>query len=189
MKGARWAATTVLAAGLLAGCWGGSTDEGASVAPLASSPTVSASASASESGQLSPSASSSPSSTATESPTATNSLKPSDTKKPKPDASIAPDGLPVVVINTPEPGASVNIPVVISGTAVAFEAVLRYEILNSQGKRFTNGPAYADAGAPERGRWKVEVELPIGSYTVVAFVESPENGKRIAEDRVKFRAG
>ena len=67
--------------------------------------------------------------------------------------------------------------------------MLRYEILDSKGKRFTNGPAYADAGAPERGRWQVEVELPIGSYTVVAFVESPKDGSRIAEARVKFRAG
>ena len=66
---------------------------------------------------------------------------------------------------------------------------LRYEILDSKGKLFTNGPAYADAGAPDRGRWQVEGELPIGSYTVVAFVLSPKDGKRIASDRVKFRAG
>ena len=107
---------------------------------------------------------------------------------PRP-ARSADDGLPIVVIEQPEAGASVNIPVQISGTVVAFEAVLRYEILDSKGKLFTNGPAYADAGAPDRGRWQVEVELPIGSYTVVAFVLSPKDGKRIASDRVKFRAG
>ncbi len=72
---------------------------------------------------------------------------------------------------------------------MAFEAVLRWEILDSKGKLFTNGPAYASAGAPERGLWQVEVELPIGSYTVVAFVESPKDGKRLSEARVKFRAG
>jgi Immunoglobulin-like domain of bacterial spore germination len=113
----------------------------------------------------------------------------SSSKSPTPVSSIADDGLPVVTIEQPTRASSVGIPVQISGTAVAFEAVLRWEILDSKGKRFTNGPAYADVGAPERGHWEVEVELPIGSYTVVAFVESPKDGSRIAEARVKFRAG
>ncbi len=94
----------------------------------------------------------------------------------------------MVTITQPEPGASVQIPVLITGTAVAPDAILRYEILTANGKRFTNGPAYTDVAAPERGRWQVEIELPIGRYTVVAFVEGP-NGKRTAEDRVTFRAG
>ncbi len=118
-----------------------------------------------------------------------STVSPAPNPTPKPTGRLAPDGLPYVTIDRPEPGARVQVPVHISGTAVAFEAVLRYEILNSKGKLFTNGPAYADVGAPERGQWQIEIELPLGSYTVVAFIESPENGKRIAEDRVKFKAG
>ncbi len=159
-------------------------------------------AAASLTGPASPSASVSPSvepsstgSPGASTPGASSSSSPSSTvvqppnPTPKPTGRLAPDGLPYVTIDRPEPGARVQVPVQISGTAVAFEAVLRYEILNSKGKVFTNGPAYADAGAPERGQWQIEIELPLGSYTVVAFIESPKNGKRIAEARVKFKAG
>ncbi len=153
---------------------------------------------------VSPTSSQSPSPTSSSiSPSPTTSTEPSDTPGtsvspgpstssslvPTPGSSIAEDGLPIVTIELPVKGTSVNIPVQISGTAVAFEGVLRWEILDSKGKRFVNGPAYADVGAPERGHWQVEQELPIGSYTVVAFVESPKDGSRIAETRVKFRAG
>ncbi|HYN76018.1 MAG TPA: Gmad2 immunoglobulin-like domain-containing protein [Candidatus Limnocylindria bacterium] len=176
----------VLTATLAAGCSG---DSGADM--TAPTPTLSGSATGS------PPASGTPSATASQSPSATGSSRPSPSSsatstgkpKPSPSGSLAEDGLPIVVIEQPEAGASVNIPVQISGTVVAFEAVLRYEILDSKGRLFTNGPAYADAGAPDRGSWQVEVELPIGSYTVVAFVLSPKDGKRIASDRVKFRAG
>ena len=72
---------------------------------------------------------------------------------------------------------------------MAAKAVLRWEVLDSDGHVIANGPAYADAAAPQRGGWQVEVELPLGRYTAVAFVESPKDGSRIAEARVKFRAG
>jgi Immunoglobulin-like domain of bacterial spore germination len=184
MRGGAWmASATALAALLvLVGC---SDSSSGGAAPGATSP--GASVSPSGSGSPAPGASGSASPTTSASPATTGS--PSATSKPTPHSSIADDGLPVVTIEQPTKGSSVNIPVQISGTVVAFEAVLRWEILDSKGKLFTNGPAYADAGAPERGHWEVEVELPIGSYTAVAFVESPKDGSRIAEARVKFRAG
>lgn len=183
----RSAAVLACAALALTGCSGssGSTPDAAGTltGSLSASTPVSPSPDISTPG--SPGASSPGASGSAPSPTTDGSPKPD----PKPTGKLAADGLPYVTIDRPEPGASVQVPVQVSGTAVAFEAVLRYEILNSKGKRVTNGPAYADVGAPERGNWQFEIELPLGTYTLVAFIESPENGKRIAEARVKFKAG
>lgn len=180
------ACVIALTAMLAAGC---SSDSGVDDAAQTSTPSTSSTGAPTASGTATPSGSPSPAATGSSQPSPSSSATSTSKPKPSPSGSLADDGLPIVVIEQPEAGASVNIPVQISGTVVAFEAVLRYEILDSKGKLFTNGPAYADAGAPDRGRWQVEVELPIGSYTVVAFVLSPKDGKRIASDRVKFRAG
>src|SRR5262249_39154259 len=110
------------------------------------------------------------------------------TESPSVSGSPAEDGLPQVTIDTPTAGEHSGIPVHATGTAVAFEGVARFEVLQG-GRVFTDGPLYADRGAPERGSWETDIELPIGEYTLVVFLESPKDGHRIAETRVRFFAG
>lgn len=188
-----WVVVAVVVAALLGMAWlraisGSDGDLGAA---SSTSPSASASGTPSPTSTVGPSPS--PGATTSPSVTATGSPAPpapsSATPKPRPRNPIADDGLPTVTIDRPEPGSTVGIPVLLSGTVVAFEAVLRYEVLDRHGDVIANGPAYADAGAPERGRWQVEVELPIGSYTAVAFVKSPQDGSRIAQTKVRFRTG
>lgn len=126
----------------------------------------------------------SPGSSTSPSPSASPSSQPS----PSVSGPPADDGLPQVTIETPTPGEHARIPVHATGTVVAFEAVARYEVLQD-GKVFVNGPLYADKGAPERGRWETDIELPLGTYTLVVFVESPKDGSRVASAEVRFHAG
>lgn len=112
----------------------------------------------------------------------------SGSPSPSVSGSTAPDGRPLVTVETPRPGEHSNIPVRASGTAIAVKGVARYEILQD-GKVFINGPLYVSRAAPQRGHWETDIELPIGTYTLVVFVESAEDGTRLAQTEVPFFAG
>lgn len=189
-----WIVVGVVAAALLAMVWLrslSSSDGDVGAAPGAS-PSLSSSLTGSPVPSTSATESPDPGVTASTTGSAPGSPAASPTTSstgPTPVNPIADDGLPTVTIARPVRGSTVSIPVQLTGTVVAFEAVLRWEILDPGGEIIANGPAYADAGAPERGHWQVEVELPIGSYTAVAFVESAKDGSRIAQTRVKFKTG
>jgi hypothetical protein len=66
-----------------------------------------------------------------------------------------------IVVESPEPGASVSSPVTISGTASVFEGTVQLRILDADGEEIGRAFATASAGAPERGDFSEEVEFTV----------------------------
>lgn len=85
-----------------------------------------------------------------------------------------------IVVESPEPGASVSSPVTISGTASVFEGTVQLRILDADGEEIASAFTTASAGAPERGDFSEEVEFTVDEAqdgVVEAFeqnVASPE---------------
>jgi len=66
-----------------------------------------------------------------------------------------------IVVESPEPGASVSSPVTISGTASVFEGTLQLRILDADGEEIASAFSTASAGAPERGDFSEDVEFTV----------------------------
>jgi Immunoglobulin-like domain of bacterial spore germination len=66
-----------------------------------------------------------------------------------------------IVVESPEPGASVSSPVTISGTASVFEGTVQLRIRDADGEVIARAFATASAGAPERGEFSREVEFTV----------------------------
>ena len=85
-----------------------------------------------------------------------------------------------IVVESPEPGASVSSPVTISGTASVFEGTVQLRILDADGEEIASAFTTASAGAPERGDFSEEVAFTVDEAqdgVVEAFeqnVASPE---------------
>jgi hypothetical protein len=85
-----------------------------------------------------------------------------------------------IVIESPEPGASVSSPVTISGTASVFEGTVQLRILDADGEEIARAFTTASAGAPGRGNFSKEVEFTVDEAqdgAIEAFeqnVASPE---------------
>ncbi len=67
-----------------------------------------------------------------------------------------------IVIESPEPGASVSSPVTISGTASVFEGTVQLRILDAEGRQVGSSFATASAGAPGRGDFSKPVKFTVG---------------------------
>lgn len=70
-------------------------------------------------------------------------------------------GEAAIVIESPEPGASVSSPVTISGTASVFEGTVQLRVLDADGRQVGSSFATASAGAPGRGDFSKPVEFAI----------------------------
>ncbi len=87
---------------------------------------------------------------------------------------------PAIVVESPEPGASVSSPVTISGTASVFEGTVQLRILDADGEEVGSAFTTASAGAPDRGNFSEDVEFSVNEAqdgVVRAFeqnVASPE---------------
>ena len=68
---------------------------------------------------------------------------------------------PAIVVESPEPGASVSSPVTISGTASVFEGTVQLRMLDANGEEIASAFTTATAGAPERGDFSEEVEFTV----------------------------
>ncbi len=66
-----------------------------------------------------------------------------------------------IVVESPEPGASVSSPVTISGTASVFEGTVQLRILDADGEEIGSAFTTASAGAPDRGDFSEDVEFTI----------------------------
>jgi Immunoglobulin-like domain of bacterial spore germination len=66
-----------------------------------------------------------------------------------------------IVVESPEPGASVSSPVTITGTASVFEGTVQLRILDADGGVIARTFTTASAGAPERGDFSKEVEFSV----------------------------
>jgi hypothetical protein len=71
------------------------------------------------------------------------------------------DDVAAIVVESPEPGASVSSPVTISGTASVFEGTVALRILDADGAVIARAFTTASAGAPERGDFSKEVEFTV----------------------------
>jgi hypothetical protein len=85
-----------------------------------------------------------------------------------------------IVVESPEPGASISSPVTISGTASVFEGTVQLRILDADGDEVGHAFTTASAGAPDRGSFSEDVEFSVDEAqdgVVKAFeqnVASPE---------------
>jgi hypothetical protein len=66
-----------------------------------------------------------------------------------------------IVVESPEPGASVSSPVTVSGTASVFEGTVQLRILDADGEEIASAFTTASAGAPERGDFSEEVAFTV----------------------------
>jgi germination protein M len=66
-----------------------------------------------------------------------------------------------IVVESPEPGASVSSPVTISGTASVIEGTVQLRMLDADGEEIASAFSTASAGAPERGDFSEEVEFTV----------------------------
>jgi len=66
-----------------------------------------------------------------------------------------------IVVESPNPGASVSSPVTISGTASVFEATVQLRILDADGEEIASTFATATVGAPDRGDFSEDVQFTV----------------------------
>jgi hypothetical protein len=66
-----------------------------------------------------------------------------------------------IVVDSPEPGASVSSPVAISGTASVFEGTVQLRILDADGEEIAGAFTTASAGAPGRGDFSKQLEFTV----------------------------
>ena len=66
-----------------------------------------------------------------------------------------------IVVESPQPDATVSSPVTISGTASVFEGTVQLRILDADGEEIASAFTTASAGAPERGNFSEDVEFTV----------------------------
>jgi spore germination protein GerM len=94
---------------------------------------------------------------------------------------------PVIFVERPGVGATVDSPVVISGRATVFEATIQLEVLDADEKPLAKGFTMATIGAPDRGRFRERLAYAASATTegfVVAYEASMQDGSRLHEVRV-----
>jgi germination protein M len=93
---------------------------------------------------------------------------------------------PAIFIESPCVGDSVGSPLVVTGTANAFEATFKIELTDESGAALAKQTVTASAGSGTRGTFQVSIPLTTsaGSGTLVAYEVSQETGSRINEVRI-----
>lgn len=89
---------------------------------------------------------------------------------------------PLILVESPVPGATVTSPVALSGLSNTFEANVRFTVTAADGTVVADGFTTATAGTGTWGTFSVSVPLdgsPSGAGTVTAFEESAEDGSRV----------
>lgn len=89
---------------------------------------------------------------------------------------------PLILVESPVPGATVSSPVDLAGLSNTFEANVRYTVTAADGTVLADGFTTATAGTGTWGTFSESVALdgsPTGAGTVTAFEESAEDGSRV----------
>jgi len=89
-----------------------------------------------------------------------------------------------IVVESPEPGASVSSPVTISGTASVFEGTVQLRILDADGEEVGSAFTTASAGAPDRGNFSEDVAFRVDEAqdgVVEAFEENVASPEEVPE--------
>jgi spore germination protein GerM len=97
------------------------------------------------------------------------------------------DLLPLILVESPLPGATVSSPVRITGIANTFEAGLVYLIETADGTVFVDGPATASCGTGCWGDFTIDVEYRMaepGAGFVVVYEVSAEDGRPVNRVRI-----
>ncbi len=84
----------------------------------------------------------------------------------------------LIFVATPTRDSTVTSPVRVAGTAIVFEATLALEV-RSAGKLVHTETITASAGGPYRGTWSTSLDLPPGSYDLVLYEPSAEDGSHL----------
>lgn len=98
---------------------------------------------------------------------------------------------PLILVESPLPGATVVSPLRLRGSANTFEATFQVELLDADGdvaaKRFVT----ATSGTGTRGTFDATLpfDVPAGPATLATFELSAEDGSRIHEQRIPLVAG
>jgi germination protein M len=83
----------------------------------------------------------------------------------------------------PQAGQRVRSPIVVSGTAVVYEASVAAALVDPSGRRLAEGFTTALAGAPERGTFQLTLSFPPPSSempaTLWVYSHSPRDGSII----------
>ncbi|MDA8216718.1 MAG: GerMN domain-containing protein [Dehalococcoidales bacterium] len=113
------------------------------------------------------------------------------TAAPDPTAEATPTPRPLptpsaeqpIVVAEPRPDQAVQSPLRVAGQARVFEANVRIEVVDAQGKVVYSGFTTATAGAPEIGSFDTEVSFDppsqAGRGFVRVFATSPRDGSRV----------
>jgi hypothetical protein len=94
----------------------------------------------------------------------------------------------LIFVTAPLRDSTVSSPVHVSGTAVASEGTLALELWSGK-RRLRTVTVTASAGAPQRGSWSQTMALPPGSYRLVAYEPSAQNGTHLHATTLDFRVG
>ncbi|MHB1415973.1 MAG: Gmad2 immunoglobulin-like domain-containing protein [Chloroflexota bacterium] len=117
------------------------------------------------------------------------SSAPTAAPNPTAEATPTPRSLPTpsaeqpIVVAEPRPDQAMQSPLRVAGQARVFEATVRIEVVDAQGKVLYSGFTTATAGAPETGSFDTEVSFDqpsqAGRGFVRVFASSPRDGSRI----------
>ena len=88
---------------------------------------------------------------------------------------------PLILVESPTPGAAVSAPVQVSGIANTFEANVQYEVTGPDGAVLDDGFTTASAGTGAWGTFSFAPDLPPGDAVITVFEESAEDGSRVNE--------
>lgn len=89
------------------------------------------------------------------------------------------DNTPLILVESPAPGAEVRSPLQVSGTSNTFEATLEWLVTDWDGRIVKEGFAMATSGTGTWGTFEFEVDLAglaPGRITLVVFESSPKDG-------------
>ena len=104
----------------------------------------------------------------------------------RPDSTASYTDLVPIWADSPTPGATVTVPVTVTGQACVFEAQFSWELL--QGSTVVkSGNTTASIACPDYGTYTITLgSLPSGSYTIRLYETSMKDGSVMYETRVTF---
>ncbi|HQJ97835.1 MAG TPA: GerMN domain-containing protein [Thermoleophilia bacterium] len=100
------------------------------------------------------------------------------------------DLLPAIFVETPAVGGTVRSPLTVAGTAMVFEATFVTEVLDEEGEILAQETVTASRGAPQRGRFSVEIGfLTHGARrgALLVYEVSMADGSRLNQVRIPLR--
>jgi hypothetical protein len=101
----------------------------------------------------------------------------------RPAAAESYTDLVPIWVDSPIPGASVTVPVTVTGEACVFEAQFAWQLLQGS-TAVTSGSTTATSACPDRGTYSIALgSLPSGSYTIRLYETSMKDGSVAYETR------